>query len=69
MPLDMGALPQIRASVDPQAKGSEYYGPGGKGERKGYPVLVDSNEASFSLQDAKKLWEESERLTGVKFQF
>ena len=65
----MGALPQIRASVDPQAKGSEYYGPGGKGERKGYPVLVDSNEASHSLQDAKKLWEESERLTGVKFHF
>ncbi len=65
----MGALPQIRASVDPQAKGSEYYGPGGKGERKGYPVLVESNEASFSLQDAKKLWEESERLTGVKFHF
>ena len=63
----MGALPQIRASVDPQVKGSEYYGPDGKGERKGYPVLVESNEASFSLQDAKKLWEESERLTGVKF--
>ncbi len=65
----MGALPQIRASVDPQVKGSEYYGPDGKGERKGYPVLVESNEASFSLQDAKKLWEESEKLTGVKFEF
>ncbi len=63
----MGALPQIRASVDPQVKGSEYYGPGGKREWKGYPVLVPSNEASHNLQDAASLWEESEKLTGVKF--
>jgi len=62
----MGALPQIRASVDPDVKGSEYYGPDGKKEYKGYPVLVPSNEASHNLEDAAKLWEESERLTGVK---
>jgi len=63
----IGALPQIRASVDPGVKGGEYYGPDGKGERKGYPVLVPSNEASHSIEDAAKLWEESEKLTGVKF--
>ncbi len=63
----MGALPQIRASVDPRVKGSEYYGPGGKREWKGYPVLVPSNEASHNLQDAASLWEESEKLTGVQF--
>jgi NAD(P)-dependent dehydrogenase (short-subunit alcohol dehydrogenase family) len=62
----MGALPQIRASVAPEAKGSEYYGPDGKKEYKGYPVLVQSNEASHNLEDAAKLWEESEKLTGVK---
>jgi NAD(P)-dependent dehydrogenase (short-subunit alcohol dehydrogenase family) len=61
----MGALPQIRASVDPHVKGGEYYGPEGKKERKGYPVVVPSNEASHSLQDAAALWEESEKLTGV----
>ena len=63
----MGALPQIRASVDPEAKGSEYYGPEGKREWKGYPVLVPSNGASHNLEDAATLWEESEKLTGVKF--
>jgi len=63
----MGALPQIRASVDPEVKGSEYYGPDGKNEYKGYPVVVRSNEASHNLKDAAKLWEESEKLTGVKF--
>jgi len=62
----MGALPQIRASVDPDVKGSEYYGPDGKKEYKGYPVVVSSNEASHNREDAAKLWEESERLTGVK---
>lgn len=65
----MGALPQIRASVDPEVKGSEYYGPDGKKEYKGYPVLVPSNEASHNLDDAAKLWEASEKLTGVKFDF
>jgi len=63
----MGALPQIRASVDPEVKGSEYYGPNGKREWKGFPVLVPSNEASHNLGDAASLWEESEKLTGVKF--
>lgn len=64
-----GALPQIRASVDPGVKGGEYYGPDGKNERKGYPVVVPSNAASHDKEDAAKLWEESERLTGVNFDF
>lgn len=62
----MGALPQIRASVDPEVKGSNYYGPDGKNEYKGYPVIVQSNEASHNLKVAAQLWEESEKLTGVK---
>jgi NAD(P)-dependent dehydrogenase (short-subunit alcohol dehydrogenase family) len=66
---DMGALPQIRASVDPHVKGGEYYGPGGFNEMKGFPVRVQSNSASHSLQDARKLWEISEKITGVSFQF
>ncbi len=65
----MGALPQIRACVDPEVKGSEYYGPDGKKEYKGFPVVVQSNEASHNQSDAAKLWMESEKLTGVKFDF
>lgn len=64
---EMGALPEIRASVDPNVKGGEYYGPDGLYEMKGFPVLVQSNKASHNLEDAKKLWEVSEKLTGVKF--
>ena len=64
-----GALPQIRASVDPNVKPAEYYGPDGFNEMKGDPVLVKSNKASHNLEDSKKLWEVSEKLTGVKFEF
>ncbi len=64
----MGALPQIRACVAPKVKGSEYYGPDGKREMKGSPVIVPSNEASHNLEDAAALWKESEKLTGVKFE-
>jgi NAD(P)-dependent dehydrogenase (short-subunit alcohol dehydrogenase family) len=64
---DMGALPTIRAAVDPQAKGGDYYGPNGFMEQGGYPVLVQSTEASHNLADAKQLWDVSEELTGVTF--
>jgi len=63
----MGALPSIRAAVDHQAQGGQYYGPDGKGERSGHPVIVSSNEASHDLQDANKLWQVSEQLTGISY--
>ncbi|MCB2208252.1 MAG: SDR family NAD(P)-dependent oxidoreductase [Bacteroidetes bacterium] len=60
-----GALPQIRASVDPNVKGGQYYGP--HRGMKGDPVIVESNAASHNKEDAKRLWEVSEKLTGVHF--
>lgn len=63
---DMGALPQIRAAADENVKGGEYYGPDGFNEMKGNPKLVQSNAAAHNLEDAKKLWDISEKLTGVK---
>ncbi|MBY8999618.1 MAG: SDR family NAD(P)-dependent oxidoreductase [Candidatus Heimdallarchaeota archaeon] len=64
-----GALPTIRAAVDPENKGSEYYGPGGRKEQRGYPVRVESSKTSHNKEDAKKLWDLSEKLTKVKFGF
>jgi NAD(P)-dependent dehydrogenase (short-subunit alcohol dehydrogenase family) len=66
---EMGTLPEVRASVDSIVKGSEYYGPGGRREFKGYPVRVESNGASHNKEDAEKLWEVSERLTNIKYNF
>jgi len=66
-PAFMGVLPELRASVDPNAKGGEFYGPDGKREMKGYPVVVTSNAASNDRESARKLWESSEKLTGIVF--
>jgi len=63
----MGALPSLRASVDPEALGGQYYGPDGKGEKSGYPTVVDSNSASKNEADARTLWQISEELTGIKY--
>ena len=63
----LGALPQIRASVDGEVKGGQYYGP--HRNMTGYPVVVKSNQASHSMADARKLWEMSEELTGISFDF
>jgi NAD(P)-dependent dehydrogenase (short-subunit alcohol dehydrogenase family) len=62
-----GALPMIRAAVDPDVKGGDYYGPDGFREMRGFPVIVQSNGASHNETDAKRLWEVSERFTGVSF--
>lgn len=62
-----GSLPQVRALTDPEAKSGEYYGPDGLWEMAGNPVVVQSNKRSHSKEDAKRLWELSERLTKVEF--
>lgn len=63
----MGALPTLRAATDPAATGSQYYGPGGLGEARGYPVLVASSASSHDSSRQARLWTVSEELTGVCF--
>lgn len=63
----MGALPTLRAAVDAEVKGGSYYGPDGRGERRGFPVVVQSNRASHDVNDAQKLWQISEELTKIAY--
>ena len=63
----MGALPQLYAATAPEVQGGEYFGPSGIAEQFGYPKKVDSTDASKSVEDAKRLWEMSEQLTGVSY--
>ncbi|MEZ5279177.1 MAG: SDR family NAD(P)-dependent oxidoreductase [Acidimicrobiales bacterium] len=64
---DMGALPTLRAAVDPQATGGQYYGPGGFMEVRGYPVVVESNADSHDQETQQRLWAVSAELTGVTY--
>ncbi len=63
----MGALPSLRAAVDPDVRGGQYFGPDGFREMKGYPVVVPSSDAAHNEANAQRLWEVSEQLTGVRF--
>jgi len=63
------ALSTLYAAAAPDVKGSDYSGPSGWKEMKGYPKKVDSNELSHDMDIAKKLWDVSEELTGVKYSF
>jgi NAD(P)-dependent dehydrogenase (short-subunit alcohol dehydrogenase family) len=63
----MGALATLRAAADPAARGGEYYGPGGRGELRGYPRLVTSSDRARDIEAQQRLWRESERLTGVTY--
>jgi NAD(P)-dependent dehydrogenase (short-subunit alcohol dehydrogenase family) len=63
----MGALPQVYAATAPTVRGGEYYGPDGLGELWGHPRSVVSNAASRDGDVARRLWELSEQLTGVRY--
>jgi len=63
----MGALPILRAATDPAAAGGEFYGPGGLAQAKGYPVRVSPAARSRDEDAQRRLWAESERLTGVSY--
>lgn len=63
-----GALPTLRAATDPNAESGSYWGPSRLRELRGYPKQVSSSERSHDAEAAFRLWNESELLTGVKFQ-
>ncbi len=63
----MGALPTLRAATDPAARGGEYYGPDGRLEMKGHPRRVEPNARARDEDAQRRLWAESERLTGVTY--
>jgi NAD(P)-dependent dehydrogenase (short-subunit alcohol dehydrogenase family) len=63
----MGALGQLRAATDPTATGGLYYGPDTRFGAKGYPAVVTSSPLSRDVTIQRRLWEVSERLTGVTY--
>ena len=63
----VGALATVRAATDPQARGGDYFGPPGRSQFTGYPVRVESSARSYDLEVARRLWDESQRLTGVSY--
>jgi hypothetical protein len=63
----VAALATVRAATDPGARGGDYYGPPGRAQFTGHPVRVDSSAGSHDTAAGRRLWAESERLTGVSY--
>jgi NAD(P)-dependent dehydrogenase (short-subunit alcohol dehydrogenase family) len=68
-PAGMGALSVVRAAADPSIPGGSYVGPDGWQEFTGYPVVIRPSERARDPELQRRLWHESERLTGVSYQF
>ncbi|HEV3284252.1 MAG TPA: oxidoreductase [Solirubrobacteraceae bacterium] len=61
-----GALPTLYAAVA-DVPGNSFAGPGGFMEQRGAPKLVGRSSAAKDDDVARRLWEVSEKLTGVRF--
>ena len=61
-----GVLPILFAATQ-DIPGASYIGPDGFAEVRGHPTFVDRSSAAKDEQTARRLWELSERLTGVSF--
>lgn len=63
----MGALNQLYAATAPAAASGQFIGPDGRREMSGYPTIVQPIDAARDPELAKRLWQLSEDLTGVRF--
>jgi NAD(P)-dependent dehydrogenase (short-subunit alcohol dehydrogenase family) len=61
-----GSLPTLYAAVA-DIPGNSFAGPGGFREQRGAPKLVERSHAARDSEVARRLWNVSEDLTGVRF--
>jgi len=64
-----GALPTLYAATEPDLPSGSYIGPDGPLEMRGRPRLVGATDRAWDEQTARRLWETSEELTGVYYDF
>jgi NAD(P)-dependent dehydrogenase (short-subunit alcohol dehydrogenase family) len=66
---DMGALPTLYAATVPDLPGGTFVGPDGFMEQRGHPHVVTAAGRAYDEDAWRRLWEVSEELTGVSYQF
>jgi NAD(P)-dependent dehydrogenase (short-subunit alcohol dehydrogenase family) len=65
----MGALPQLYAATAPDVVGGEFFGPDRFLESRGHPKRVRAVARAYDEAGARRLWERSEELTGVHYEW
>jgi NAD(P)-dependent dehydrogenase (short-subunit alcohol dehydrogenase family) len=66
---EIGALPTLYAATVPDLPGGSFVGPGGLREVRGYPKVVTADRRAYDETIWRRLWEVSEELTGVRYEF
>ncbi len=66
---ERGALPSLYAATVPVLPSGSYVGPDGPMEIWGFPRLVGTSARARDRETARRLWEVSEELTGVHYDF
>jgi NAD(P)-dependent dehydrogenase (short-subunit alcohol dehydrogenase family) len=64
-----GALPGLYAATMPDLPGGALVGPDGLGELRGHPRLTRGASRAYDEAAGRRLWDESEKLTGVGYEF
>jgi NAD(P)-dependent dehydrogenase (short-subunit alcohol dehydrogenase family) len=66
---DMGALPTLYAATVAELPGGSFVGPDGFMQQRGYPHIVTAAGKAYDEDAWRRLWEISEELTGVHYEF
>ncbi|MGK5642589.1 oxidoreductase [Streptomyces sp. URMC 126] len=66
---ERGALPQLYAATEPGLASGLFIGPSGMAELRGDPTEVGLAPAAADPTTGRRLWELSERATGVRYAF
>jgi NAD(P)-dependent dehydrogenase (short-subunit alcohol dehydrogenase family) len=66
---DQGALPSLYAATVADLPGGSFVGPDGPMQGRGYPHVVTAAGKAYEEAAWRRLWETSEELTGVSYDF
>jgi NAD(P)-dependent dehydrogenase (short-subunit alcohol dehydrogenase family) len=66
---DMGALPALYAATVTDLPSGSFVGPDGLLGGRGHPHVVSAAAKAYDAEAWKRLWELSEQLTGVTYEF
>ncbi|GAA3560407.1 SDR family oxidoreductase [Microlunatus spumicola] len=65
--VETAGLPALMAATDPAARGGAFYGPSGLGNLGGAPAEQKLYPPLRSTEEARRVWDVSERLTSTAF--
>lgn len=66
-PTEHGALPQLHAATAAGVQGGDFYGPDGRGERRGHVTSVRPSREAADAAIGTRFWNAAQELTGYEY--